>query len=721
MKSTVRILSLWLALLLVLSGCSLESDEPIAIGTQSGQSSVSIPDLQTTDTQASHVSSELYEGYFDEDLQEITVTCLSGTPNAYRIEGSVLTFTALSEDSVYSLSGQMKGNVIIDVGENYKLDLELQGVSIVCEKTNPITVLSGSKVSITAKKDSENYIYDHRPAVTAEEEYAAAIYSMVDLEICGKGSLSVVSAENNGIHGKDDLEVKNLTLTVSCVDNALKGNDSLTVTGGTTTLIASQGDGMKTTNSNVSEKGNQRGTVTISGGNHTIYAACDGIDAAYNVVVDDEATVLSIFTDKYSSYSEEITAVDGENYYVRFTSQAYQYSVRYSDKDRELWVNAEYHSQVSGGRTTYYYYAFPKHTDYSKMQFFIYSSSMKQGQDENYLAATEDLSPNGAYDTFALTASGNSLGYTWTNYTTTVQESTRPGGGGMGGRPGGGGFGGGGMGGMGGMGGGNTDKSDHSTKGIKAANEILISAGTVNVKAYDDALHANNDTPLENNAAPTGNVTISGGVVTVYSNDDGIHADGTLTLTGGTVTVQNSYEGLEGTRVILDGADVSVVSKDDGVNATTTSETGVEIKSGYLYVYASGDGIDANSRVRYGGIVFSGGRTVVISTSGGNSAIDTEQGYSYTGGIVLAAMPSGGMTSESTHGDTFARAATQKSISLNEGDYLTVSVNGERTVTVQMPQRLSGQIIYLGSTSASVFAEASASVSLDRSGVCWEA
>lgn len=292
----------------------------------------------------------------------------------------------------------------------------------------------------------------------------------------------------------------------------------------------------------------------------------------------------------------------------------------------------------------------------------------------------------------------------------------------MGGIPGGGGPGGGfGGGGMGGMGGGNTDKSDHSTKGIKAANEILISAGTVNVKAYDDALHANNDTTLENNAAPTGNVTISGGVVTVYSNDDGIHADGTLTLSGGTVTVQNSYEGLEGTKVILDGADVSVTSKDDGVNATTTNETGVEIKSGYLYVYAGGDGIDANSRLRYGGIVFSGGRTVVISTSGGNSAIDTEQGYSYTGGIVLAAMPSGGMTSESTHGDTFARAATQKSISLNEGDYLTVSVNGERTVTVQMPQRLSGQIIYLGSTSASVFAEASASVSLDRSGVCWEA
>ena len=38
------------------------------------------------------------------------------------------------------------------------------------------------------------------------------------------------------------------------------------------------------------------------------------------------------------------------------------------------------------------------------------------------------------------------------------------------------------------MGDGNSDKGEHSTKGIKAANEIVINAGTINIKAYDDGL-----------------------------------------------------------------------------------------------------------------------------------------------------------------------------------------------------------------------------------------
>ena len=35
---------------------------------------------------------------------------------------------------------------------------------------------------------------------------------------------------------------------------------------------------------------------------------------------------------------------------------------------------------------------------------------------------------------------------------------------------------------------------------------------------------------------------------------------------------------------------------------------------------------------------------IVISNSSGNSAIDTEQGYTYTGGKVIAIMPRGGMS-----------------------------------------------------------------------------
>lgn len=167
------------------------------------------------------------------------------------------------------------------------------------------------------------------------------------------------------------------------------------ITDATTTLIAAAGDGIKTTNTDFSEKGNQRGTISISGGSHTVYAACDGLDAAYNVVIDQDTTELNIYTDKYSNYSSEVTAVDEDQYYIRFTYDSYLYSVKYYNSDDDYyWVNAEYHSKVSGGRSTYYYYAYPKMTEYSKMQFFIYDSDMKQGQEDDYLvASTTDSMP----------------------------------------------------------------------------------------------------------------------------------------------------------------------------------------------------------------------------------------------------------------------------------------------------------------------------------------
>ena len=653
-----------------------------------------------------------YDGYFEGESADIVVECVSGTDKAYKLEGTTLTFTAIGEKTVYSISGTFRGNIVIDVGYSYKFELELHGLSLVCNSTNPITVISGDEVAIKAKKDTKNYIYDMRSAIDTTDEtlYSGAIHSDVDLEIGGKGELTVVSENNNGIHSKDDLQVKNLTLFVACIDNALKGNDGVEIEGGNTTLIASAGDCIKTSNSDISEKGNQRGSISILGGTHTLYAACDGIDAAYNVTVDDSATVLNIYTDKYSNYSKEVTANSSDVNYIRFTSNKYYYSVKYYNSDTDYtWVNAEYHSKVSGGRSNYYYYSYPKMPDYAKQQFFIYEKESQRGQEEECLVSSDYLTPNSGSDTFALTQSYNGLSYQWTNYTTKVQES------GWGGGPGG--FGGG-PGGFGGMGDGNTDKGDHSTKGIKAANEIIINNGTINIKSYDDAIHANNDTALENGASPLGNVTVNGGNITAYSNDDGLHADGTLNIKAGTVSVTNAYEGLEGTQVSISGGYVSVNSKDDGINATTTTGTAIAISGGTVYIYCTGDGIDSNSRSADVGIVFSGGKTVVISNSGMNSALDTENGYTYTAGSVVAIMPQGGISSESTHCDNFSSVGSKKNVSLSTNGYLVVGI-GSTTATIKMPVSLSAIVVVLGDKSPSITTESATTQTLDENGVAW--
>lgn len=630
----------------------------------------------------------------------IEIACDEGTENAYTVENNSITFNSIDAKSAYTISGKFYGNIVVDVGDDYKFELQMCGFELYSFDECPLSILSGDKVTLSAKKSTENHIYDMREKVDDEDDSAikASIYARCDLSIQGKGTLAVKSTNNNGIHTKDDLTIKNLSLKVDCKDNALKGNDSVTIESGELVLIARQGDGIKTKNSDVSSKGKQRGTIQISGGDITIYAACDGIDAAYDVCIDESesAVTLQIFTDKYSEYSEEVTATSDDMYYVRFNSSSYKYSFKfYNDETDYVWSNSSSYTRIGNG----YYYSMTKPSGYAYVQLFIYSSSQQQGQEDDCLGYTDGMTVNNNYDTIALQSRGGSLSYGWTNYTT-----SQMGGMGMGG-----------MGGMGGMNEGNTDKGDHSTKGIKSDNNISISAGTITINAYDDAIHTNNDNELENGETPLGNVSISGGTLTLSSNDDGIHADGKVIISGGNISVLRSYEGIEGNTVEFSGGNISVIASDDGVNGTATSGTAISISGGTIYIYAGGDGVDSNSQTSYSGIVFAGGTCVIISTGQSDSSIDTERGYKYTGGYVIGIGKSGGMSSESTNCSGFSSVGTSKTISLQKDSYLVIS----DIAVIKMPTSINALVVCLGKSGASISSSSSGNYTLDSNGVCW--
>lgn len=718
MKKLLSFILIFVLSLTLLASCG--TNESNSAGNPAGGSANNPPSppeqSQTTEDEspAESIDNEKTDipSNLPENADTLAVSYVSGTDNCWTLSGKTLTFSGLTENTVCSVTGEFDGQIIIDAGDGYKFELELCGVTLYSDEQNPINIISGDKVTLTAKKGSKNYVYDTRAAVSDTTSdgttsdnttsgdatssdttsVSSAIYSVCDLDLGGKGELIVISANNNGIHGKKDLDVKNLTLSVTCADNALKGNDSVDITGGVITLVAKSGDGIKTTDTDVSTKGNQRGTVSISGGTVNIYAACDGIDAAYNAEINGDA-VINIYTDRYSPYSEDVESAETDARYIRATSNAYKYSVKYIDGDDYKFVNATLSKTVNGGRSNYYYYSFEKLDGYDSIQVFVYSSSQEQGQEDDYTVKTDTISWNDSYDTFAIESRGGRFTYNWTNY------SSVDGWGGNGGNMGGGHGGQGG--GQGGMQDGNSEKGDHSTKGVKADNEVIISGGVITVKSYDDAIHANSDATLENGETATGNVTISDGTLTLYSKDDGIHADGTLNVSGGDIDITGCYEGLEGMFVNVKGGDISIVSSDDGINATTVSGTGITFESGKVYIYAGGDGVDSNSRTSYQGIVFSGGDIVIVSTSGGDSSIDTEQGYTYNGGNVLAICPANGMGNESTNCRNFSSVATKTTMNLTKGQTLAVSVNGEVVSSVAMPSGLSALVIYLGSANAS--------------------
>ena len=250
-----------------------------------------------------------------DDIEEypFQITFVSGTETGYVIEetsgGTVVNFEGkITEDTTYSISGTLNGSIIIDADRNNSKEfrLNLDGAVIRSENSPPVTCLSGGKFVISAKEGNESYIIDGRGKITDDSDVSSCVYSKPDLQLSGGGKLYVKSEYNNGVHSKGNLSVDDVELYVYCSDNALKGNDKVDISSGVITLFSSEGDGIKTSNTDISGKNGQNGSVLISAASSrtelNIYAGRDGIDAAYDTLFEDNGYDLSvnIYTDRYA-------------------------------------------------------------------------------------------------------------------------------------------------------------------------------------------------------------------------------------------------------------------------------------------------------------------------------------------------------------------------------------------------------------------------------------
>lgn len=187
-----------------------------------------------------------------------------------------------------------------------------------------------------------------------------------------------------------------------------------------------------------------------------------------------------------------------------------------------------------------------------------------------------------------------------------------------------------------------TASSTLSTKGIKAIVSIIIDSGDFTISSADDAIHSN------------GNLAVNGGSFAISSGDDGIHADTSLGINGGTIDITKSYEGIESKVIKITNGTIHLKSSDDGLNVasgndgsgmggwpgggiTSTGNYYLYIYGGYIYVDATGDGIDVN-----GTIEMTAGTVIVNGpTSNGNGALDYDSGFKISGGFLVAAGSSG--------------------------------------------------------------------------------
>ena len=172
----------------------------------------------------------------------------------------------ITEPGVYRLSGQVAdGSIRVAPATEGDVWLLLDGVSVHNESGAALTSDGCDKLLLTLAEGSVNSL-TQGSAAPAEEDNDAAIYVRDDLTINGTGALTIESAYLDGINCRDSLRIVSGEITVNAVDDGLVGKDEVTIGGGTITITAQTGDGIKATN----DEDADRGFVAIAGGTLTI-------------------------------------------------------------------------------------------------------------------------------------------------------------------------------------------------------------------------------------------------------------------------------------------------------------------------------------------------------------------------------------------------------------------------------------------------------------------
>lgn len=233
--------------------------------------------------------------------------------------------------------------------------------------------------------------------------------------------------------------------------------------------------------------------------------------------------------------------------------------------------------------------------------------------------------------------------------------------------------------------------------GIVCKDKLKITGGDISVKAKSDGIHVK-DAVFFTEAKLV--VSANDDAVTV-GNDD--NTQGELYICSGSIEVTNAYEGIEAYNILLDGGDLKISSKDDGINATSKdSGTGITINNSSIEIINSGgrdaDGIDSNMD-----IVINGGRVFVSVPSDGN-ALDpgSESGGKIfiNGGNVIAC---GGTMMAQAPDATGTQVSFMYSVQGNAGDTIRLETsqgqelfaktiaNSFSALTVSLPDLKSGE------------------------------
>lgn len=292
-KRSIRIISIMLISALLLTGCNAVKEEAqTGVTTEEKQTiqenSTGVASTGTKVSSEVVVDTEFTARDLEVGYEETTATkiILNGDSIAVSGEGttSADNILTISKEGSYVVEGILKdGQIIIDAGDNDKIQLILNGASITCLSNAPIYIKNADKVFITLAEATDNSLVDGPEYLQSDEnEVDGVIYSKSDLTLGGSGKLTISGNYKHGIVSKDELVITGGTYEINAVKDAINGKDCVKIKDGEFTLNAATGNGIQSKNSEDTTKG----YVYIAGGSIDIVSSVEGIEGTAIVIED---------------------------------------------------------------------------------------------------------------------------------------------------------------------------------------------------------------------------------------------------------------------------------------------------------------------------------------------------------------------------------------------------------------------------------------------------
>ena len=220
--------------------------------------------------------------FTDRDLQQNVDTSKA---TSYTVsDGNDITITSAG---VYKITGLAENvTIYVEAGNEDKVQIVLDGLSITNETMPCIYVKTASKVFVTSNGDNTLEVTGTF-ATDEGTKLNGVIFSKEDIALNGTGTLNIYSTQN-GITGKDDVKITGGTYNINSEAVGVRANDSIRIANGN--LILNCGtDGLHAEN----DSDDTKGYIYIGGGNLNIKATDDCVHGQSVVQIDDGSLVLS--------------------------------------------------------------------------------------------------------------------------------------------------------------------------------------------------------------------------------------------------------------------------------------------------------------------------------------------------------------------------------------------------------------------------------------------